>query len=69
MTFLGTQDKRASTNGTTQLEAASKASQAEQARFQNALNNQAVTASNAGVESGFARIFKSLTVAMEESTP
>jgi len=67
--ILGYAGKRASTMAQPGLEAASKASQAEQARFQNALNNQAVTASNAGVESGFARIFKSLAVAMEESTP
>lgn len=51
------------------LEAASKASQAEQNRFRNAKNAMAVVASENGVEEGFARIFRALTTAMKESTP
>jgi hypothetical protein len=61
--------KRASTMAQPGLEAAASASQAEQARFQNEVNNQAVLASNAGVESGFARIFRTLAAVMKESTP
>lgn len=51
------------------LSAASKASQAEQARFQNRLADQSIVASNAGVEEGFARIFRTLNIVMKESTP
>lgn len=51
------------------LSAASKASQAEQARAQNALNDRAITASNAGVEQGFARLFKTFAVTLQESGP
>lgn len=51
------------------LSAASKASQAEQARAQNALNDRAITASNAGVEEGFARLFKTFAVVLNESGP
>lgn len=49
------------------LEAASRASQAEQARYQNSVNDLAVVASNAGVEEGFARIFRTLTAGLSES--
>lgn len=49
------------------LEAASRASQAEQARYQNTINDLAVVASNAGVEEGFARIFRTLNSALKES--
>lgn len=51
------------------LGAASKASQAEQARAQNALNDKAILASNAGVEQGFARLFKTFAIVMNESGP
>lgn len=51
------------------LSAASKASQAEQARAQNALNDRAITASNAGVEQGFARLFKTFAITLQESGP
>lgn len=51
------------------LTQASKASQAEQARFQNAYNDQAIVASNNGVESGFARLFNTLTVSAKEAQP
>lgn len=49
------------------LSAASRASQAEQQRFQNQLNDQAINASNSGVESGFARLFKAMAVSLKES--
>lgn len=51
------------------LSAASTASQAEQARYQNSINNLATVASNAGVESGFARLFKALSDGLKESGP
>lgn len=50
------------------LPAASKASQAEQQRFQNALNDQAIIASQAGVESGFTKLFRALAIGLNEST-
>lgn len=46
---------------------ASQASQAEQARYQNSVNDMAVLASNAGVEEGFARIFRTLNAGLSES--
>lgn len=49
------------------LAAASTASQAEQARYQNTVNDLAVVASNAGVEEGFARIFRTLNAGLSES--
>lgn len=49
------------------LAVAAKASQAEQARYQNSVNDLAVVASNAGVEEGFARIFRTLTEGLKES--
>lgn len=49
------------------LGAASRASQAEQARYQNTVNDLAVVASNAGVEEGFARIFRTLNAGLSES--
>jgi hypothetical protein len=49
------------------LEKASHASQAEQGRYQNALSDMAIVASNAGVEEGFARIFRTLTAGLSES--
>lgn len=49
------------------LAAASTASQAEQARYQNSLNDLAVVASGAGVEEGFARIFRTLNAGLSES--
>lgn len=50
------------------LEKASQASQAEQGRFQNSISDLAIVASNAGVEEGFARIFKTLRQGLEESS-
>ena len=49
------------------LGTASQASQAEQARYQNSVNDLAVVASNAGVEEGFARIFRTLNAGLSES--
>jgi hypothetical protein len=49
------------------LEAATRASQAEQARYQNTLSDMAIVASNAGVEEGFARIFRTLNAGLSES--
>ena len=51
------------------LDIAMKTSQAEQGRFQSMLNDQAMIASDAGLESGFARLWRSMTTAMKESTP
>lgn len=49
------------------LEPAKRASQAEQARYQNTITDLAVVASNAGVEEGFARIFRTLNAGLSES--
>lgn len=51
------------------LSAAQRASQAEQQRFQNQISNTAITASQNGVESGFARLFRSMATALKESQP
>lgn len=51
------------------LDIAMRTSQAEQERFKNARADMAMVASTSGVESGFARLFKSLTVAMKEASP
>lgn len=64
LTYAGAE---ASARATPGLKAASTASQAEQARAQNELNNQAIIASNAGIEEGFARIFRTLAVGLSES--
>jgi tape measure domain-containing protein len=50
------------------LDVAMKTSQAEQGRFQNAFADQAIKASQAGIEEGFSRIFRTLTRGLEEST-
>lgn len=50
------------------LTAAQEASQAQQARFQNTISDLAVVASNSGVEEGFARIFKTLSQGLENSS-
>jgi len=49
------------------LTKAAQASQAEQARYQNAVSDTAILASNSGVEEGFARIFRTLTAGLSES--
>lgn len=51
------------------LEAAKTASQAQQARYQNTVNNLATVASDSGVESGFARLFRALNEGLKESGP
>ena len=49
------------------MAAASTASQAEQARYQNTLNDLVGVASSNGVEEGFARIFRTLNAGLGES--
>ena len=49
------------------LAKAEQASQAEQGRYQNAVADLAKVASDAGVEEGFARIFRTLTSGLNES--
>jgi hypothetical protein len=51
------------------LEAAKTASQAQQARYQNTVNNLATVASDSGIESGFARLFRALNDGLKESAP
>lgn len=66
LTYAGTAaSQRANAGGA--LTAASQASQAEQARYQNAVSDMAVLASNNGVEEGFARIFRTLSTGLNES--
>lgn len=64
LTYAGT---LASQQAAPSLAAAGTASQAEQARYQNAVSDLAVVASNAGVEEGFARIFRTLNAGLSES--
>lgn len=49
------------------LTQASKASQAQQQRFQNSVSDTAIIASQNGLESGFARLFKTLSIGLTES--
>lgn len=66
LTYAGTAaSQRANQGGA--LGTASQASQAEQARYQNSINDMAVLASNSGVEEGFARIFRTLNAGLSES--
>ena len=66
LTYAGAAaSERANAGGA--LGTASQASQAEQARYQNQVNDLAVVASNAGVEEGFARIFRTLNGGLSES--
>lgn len=66
LTFAGAAaSQRANQGGA--LANASQASQAEQARYQNSVNDMAVLASNSGVEEGFARIFRTLNAGLSES--
>lgn len=64
LTYAATQ---ASLRAQPGLVAAGQASQAEQQRYQNAVSDLAVVASNAGVEEGFARIFRTLNAGLSES--
>ena len=66
LTFAGDLASKKAAPG---LSAASTASQAEQARYQNQVNDLAVVASNSGVESGFARLFRALNDGLKESGP
>lgn len=68
LTFAGAQASIQANKGGA-LVLASKASQAEQGRFQSALADMSIVASGAGLESGFARVWKSLTNSMNESKP
>lgn len=66
LTYAGAAaSQRANAGGA--LGTASQASQAEQARYQNSVNDMAVLASGAGVEEGFARIFRTLNAGLSES--
>lgn len=51
------------------LAMSARSSQSEQNRWKNAIDAQVSAANAAGVESGYARIWRSLAVAMKESTP
>jgi hypothetical protein len=64
LTFAG---QLASERAQPSLGAAGKASQAEQARFQNVVSDMAIVASQSGVEEGFARIFRTLNQGLNES--
>lgn len=66
LTFAGAQASAQANKGGA-LTAASRASQAEQGRYQSTLNDLAVVASGAGVEEGFARIFRTLNAGLMES--
>jgi hypothetical protein len=63
MTAADIASERAAPN----LEKASHASQAEQARYQNSIADLSKVASDAGVEEGFARIFRTLSAGLDES--
>lgn len=66
LTFAGA---RASSRAAPGLAAAQTASQAEQGRYQSQINDLAVIASDSGVESGFARLFRALNDGLKESGP
>lgn len=51
------------------IDRASDASQAWQNRWQSQISDTAIIASDNGVESGFQRLFKSLTIALKEAKP
>jgi tape measure domain-containing protein len=51
------------------LDVAMKTSQAEQGRLKSTVTDMAVIAGKSGVETGFARLFKAMTVSLEESAP
>ena len=64
LTYAGS---TASDKAQTGLALAQTASQAEQQRYQNSVNDLAVVASDAGIEEGFARIFRTLSTGLDES--
>ena len=66
LTFAGSRASAQANRGGA-LAQASTASQAEQARYQNTVNDLAVVASKSGVEEGFARIFRTLNAGLSES--
>lgn len=51
------------------LTTAQEASAAQQARFQNRMNDLSMIASNGGLEEGFSRLFKTLNDALSEADP
>lgn len=61
--------KRMSEKAAPTLAQSARSSQAEQNRWRNAVNAQVTNANKNGVEEGFARIWRSFTEAMKESTP
>lgn len=66
LTYAGAEaSTRANAGGALGL--ASQASQAEQGRLQNVFSDASITASNNGVEEGFARIFRTLSTGLSES--
>jgi len=66
LTYAGAAaSQRANAGGA--FDSAKTASQAEQQRYQNAVSDLAVVASDAGVEEGFARIFRTLNAGLGES--
>lgn len=68
LTYAGeAASERANAGGA--LGRATKASQAQQALYQNSVNDLAVIASDNGVESGFARIFRTLNDGLSQSGP
>lgn len=66
LTYAGAE---ASSQAAPSLAAASTASQAEQARYQNQLNDLSVLASKSGIEEGFARIFRTLNDGLSQAGP
>lgn len=65
--ILNTAAQLASERSQPGLVTASRASQAEQARFQNRITDLTVLASQSGVESGYARLFRTLNDGLSES--
>lgn len=66
LTYAGAE---ASAQAAPSLAAASTASQAEQSRYQNQLNDLSVLASKSGIEEGFARIFRTLNDGLSQAGP
>lgn len=61
--------ERMSAKAAPTLAMSARSSQAEQNRWKNAVNSQVENANKNGVESGYARLWRSLSVAMKESSP
>lgn len=65
LTFAGDIASETAASG---VEKAAQSSQAQQDRFSNSVNDMAIIASAAGVEEAFARIFKTLSEGIDESS-